>query len=974
MMKKKTTFPPLKFNSKLKLHIVLKLIALIFPLLLAGQVNAQFVDFGRNKVQYSDFDWHTISTKHFKVFYYKEEKELAEMGAKFAEDSYEILQQKFKYSLIDTVPIIFYSSSMHFKQTNTTPGLIPDGVGGFFEFIKGRVVIPFDGSLGNFKHVIRHELTHVFMTSKVLNQLKSYGKIQDRMPPLWFVEGLAEYWSTDWDTQAEMVFKDAMLSTYGVGLVEWEKTYGNYLMYKLGQKVLEYIADKYGEEKVLELIDNFWIDDDFSLVMKYTIGKDYKEFDKEFLPYMKAYYQKEKSTEDVPTKTTQNIYSKAFGHKPVYTNFNGLNEVFFIGDEAGYTSVYRIKVDEKDASPELFIEGENSDEFEAFHFFRTGMDISNTGQLAFITQKGESDAIHIFDITTGDDIADYSFMDIVGIGSPAWSKDSKKIVFPGIDFSGKSDLYIFDIETETLTRLTNDYYDDRDPDISPDGNFVVFASDRTSFGDKNKYNLFLYNLTTNDIEYLTIGNQTDYSPGFSDDGNKIIFTSDLGGAQNIWMIDFVKYKQSTNPEVSPVEYTYDSFGELEMRRLTNFTTAAYDPRWSGEDNTVFTVFQNGKIGVRLLDSISMEYDSSKFIYKIDYNKKETIWIAEKEQGLHGKEDLKYAKDFSMDLATTSITTDPVFGTNAGGVISLSDMLGNEKYYFLIFNNSDMHTGFWKSFNVAVSKVSLEERLNYAYGIFHLSGRRYDIAESDQVYYERMYGGYISMSYPLSFFRRIETSTSLSQSVKDVDITDYRRSLLLSNSVSYVKDNAIWGYTGPLDGERFNATLGYTTDIQNSNENFYSVLIDYRKYFRIAGSTTFATRAQWFMNEGKNPRRFYMGGSWSLRGWPFQSMKGTKMWQTNAEFRFPIFNIINTKLPLGLNYIFPVMKGAVFFDAGSAFDTFESYKETYGSIGAGLRLNMFGFLVIRYDVGKRIEKNFTHIQEDLFSQLFFGWDF
>ena len=66
------------------------------------------------------------------------------------------------------------------------------------------------------------------------------------------------------------------------------------------------------------------------------------------------------------------------------------------------------------------------------------------------------------------------------------------------------------------------------------------------------------------------------------------------------------------------------------------------------------------------------------------------------------------------------------------------------------------------------------------------------------------------------------------------------------------------------------------------------------------------------------------------------------------------------------------RGALFFDAGSAWDN--EYEQTYGSIGAGLRLNLGGFLVLRYDVGKRIEDNFSQVESDLFQQFFFGWDF
>ena len=108
----------------------------------------------------------------------------------------------------------------------------------------------------------------------------------------------------------------------------------------------------------------------------------------------------------------------------------------------------------------------------------------------------------------------------------------------------------------------------------------------------------------------------------------------------------------------------------------------------------------------------------------------------------------------MDIATTSVSTDPVFGTNAGGILAMSDMLGNDQFYFLVFNDSQSGEEFFKSFNIAITRVSLQSRPNYAYGIFHLSGNVYDPA-SDFVYYERTFGGYFALSFPFSFFDRLD---------------------------------------------------------------------------------------------------------------------------------------------------------------------------------------------------------------------------
>src|SRR3989304_5654382 len=199
----------------------------VLSLLALGTIHAQFYYFGRNKVQYTDFDWQILRTAHFDIYYYPEMKSLAEQGASFAEESFKLLESKFNHTVLNRIPLIFYSSHLHFQQTNTTPGFIPEGVGGFFEFLKGRVVIPADGSTAQFKHVIRHELVHVFMHSKVNRVMVDRRLPQDRLPPLWFTEGLAEFWSTEWDTQAEMVLRDAVLNNYIVPLDNMEKIYGS---------------------------------------------------------------------------------------------------------------------------------------------------------------------------------------------------------------------------------------------------------------------------------------------------------------------------------------------------------------------------------------------------------------------------------------------------------------------------------------------------------------------------------------------------------------------------------------------------------------------------------------------------------------------------------------------------------------------------------------------------------------------------
>jgi outer membrane protein assembly factor BamA len=167
------------------------------------------------------------------------------------------------------------------------------------------------------------------------------------------------------------------------------------------------------------------------------------------------------------------------------------------------------------------------------------------------------------------------------------------------------------------------------------------------------------------------------------------------------------------------------------------------------------------------------------------------------------------------------------------------------------------------------------------------------------------------------------------------------------------------------------TLAYTTDVQHSNVSYYTIIADYRNYLRLTTRSALASRATLWYNDGKEARRFFMGGSWDLRGWPRWEIRGQKIWFTSHELRFPFVDQLGIRFPFG-GLVFSSIRGALYADLGGAWDS--KYVETKGSVGAGVRFNLGGLLVLRYDIGKRIENNLAHFQKGLFYQFFFGWDF
>ena len=147
--------------------------------------------FGRNKVQFDDFDFEILRTDHFDIHYYPEEAEAVQDAARMGERWYERFARTFQHEFERTKPIILYADHPDFQQTNTLTGFIGEGTGGVTESLKNRVIMPLTGSYWDTDHVLGHELVHAFQYN--IAQSRRGGGLQGLSTlPLWLIEGMAE--------------------------------------------------------------------------------------------------------------------------------------------------------------------------------------------------------------------------------------------------------------------------------------------------------------------------------------------------------------------------------------------------------------------------------------------------------------------------------------------------------------------------------------------------------------------------------------------------------------------------------------------------------------------------------------------------------------------------------------------------------------------------------------------------------------
>lgn len=902
--------------------------------------------FGRNKIQHEHFVWQVLPSGPFHIYYYQGEEELGRLAAGFARQAFQELERKFNHTLEGPIPLVIYSTPVHFQQTNILPQRIPEGVGGFFEFQKGRVVIPFNGSRSDFEHVIRHELVHVFMHAKIRHGARRTSQRDLPVIPLWFTEGLAEWWSRGWDSQAEMVIRDALLYDHLHPLGSLDLARKGFLVYKEGQSFLRYYEEVYGADRLRRVLENFWQYRTFEEALGAVSDRAFEDIATDWKLALKQAAATTLQGEEIPGRMSEQLTRQGTNVSPaVYRDADGQEHTVFLSNRDGYTSIYAHPRGAERSR--LVVRGERTADLESLHLLQTDLSVNRQGVLAFVAQSGRGDALQLVDLNTSRTVGRYTHPDLVTIRWPCWSPDGEKIVFSAQDYGGQMDLYLWHPSQRHAVRLTEDIHNDQHPCFSPTGDLVVFSSDRQGLGTRD---LFLLRLSSGEVWPLTGDEYRNEKPRWNQaDPSEILFLSDRSGTPNVWSLTLTNH---ADPR------------PLSRQQVSHLHTGVLDALTLSGDSLLISLFQEYNFQLHQLPLVR---DSRQELVPSPDSLTAVPMPAPPGPEASTESSLPYRLKFSFDVAQTAVAYDPLYGFLGGAQLGLSDMLGNRYYHIFVTNTAQVRSDFLSRFNGAVTMVDLTRRANRGLSLFHFANDYYDPYQA--FYFERTSGIRGGLNYPLDVFRRLEFSASLWHSQKDFYNGRLVSSLLVSNYISYVQDNTLWVSTGPIDGRRVRITLGPSFDFRRSRWHNYTVLIDIRHYYRPHPALTLAQRSLAWFNEGRDIRPFYIGGSWGLRGYRINELYGSKAILLNQELRFPVarsLTFVQGSSALGL---FPI-RGALFFDAGNAWE--DGFPGFIGSFGLGLRATLMGVIVLRWDLGRRTD--FRSLSENWFKQLFFGWDF
>jgi Tol biopolymer transport system component len=1055
------------------MRVVVRGLLAAIALTFASRLEAQQY-FGMNQVQYKHFTWRVLETEHFLVHYYPEERAAVIDAARMAERSYARLSRILGHQFREKKPIVLFASRADFGQNNIT-GDLGEGVGGVTEPARHRLVLPLTGDLGSFERVLAHEMVHefqfdVFTRGRAGTSTQNLERVD---PPLWFMEGMAEYLAIGPNHPLTAGWlRDAAVNGKIPTIDQMTQRPDEYFPYRYGESLWQYVGERWGDAAIGEILRSS-VSVGIARAFQRELGMSLTDLSSAWREAVQSQYLPAAGNYQRPRTFAQPLLTrKRSGGEiflaPVLSNDG--NYIAFLSNGNWKRGEVFIDLWLGNAHTgeriKRLVKSTTDPNFEELRLLYSQSAFSNDGKtLAFTAQREGRDVLYLLDIPSRS-VRKRLDLKVDAVTGPSWSPDDQQIAFSGTR-GGITDLFIVNADGTNLRAMTNDLYGDLQPNWSPDGKYIAFATDRGPATDFSrlqiaKWQIALLNVETGKIAVLPGQAGLNINPVWSPDGKSVAYISDRTGVANVFLFEL---------------------GDRQQYQLTNVlggvsAITEYSPAltWArGADRMAFTYYENGDYTVWALDNprslktvafqqrpatnaglalnaapiqpMPATPTASSDTALPPGSQRGSVYRAQ--TGSRPSSSLSTPETAIRDTTVTSVATlnaNPDFalpdttrfkdypyrvgfkpdyiaqpevgygsgnqyglsGFNGGTTIVLSDLLGDHQ----IALSASLY-GQLSDASLFAAYANLSHRWQYMAAAYQqpvylpqTSGGGYEVLP-DRIRYSTPYTRYVlrngslTTQYPFNRFSRFEAGlqfNSIGRSLISLTqdcfvngctapqlVTDSSAKALnfVSPSIAYVSDNSLNGLTGPIMGRRYRFQI--TPSVGNLRWTEY--LVDYRRYDALIFNTlTLASRVLTSASVGRDELAFpkYIGRPEFVRGYDNSNFNafectsfiggsstcntaqlvGSRVAVANVELRFPIIRRFDLgSLPIGL----PPVEGAFFYDAGLAWNAgqsvslskpanydFNLMRYPFRSYGVGLRVNMFGIAILKWDYARPLD--------------------
>ena len=578
--------------SKTKYAILFLLFIAMTPLSHAQFYNGMNMPFGKNRVQWSDFHWSYYMNDNFDVYFYQGGDDLARYAQAYAKDQIPRLETRLNSRFSKKIQFIVFNSKGDFKQSNINLEEEENGnTGGITKIIGAKIILYFDGDYTHFEAQIREGIAQLLF-SQVMNGTSVGSQIRSSYRydiPQWFQNGLVAFIAGNWDCHKEAQLQRGILS-------------GNYKKINhlrdedaliAGYSFWNFIDEQYGSKSFNDILTLAENTKNVRKALLYVTGKEYKELVKDWYNFYKARYETLLSNQ--PHDLMRLKYKKYRTFTQPSISPNG-KYIAYVSNDEGKIRLWLEDL-QSGKRQKLYTAGYRSDEnidnsfpLLAWH--------PNSEILSFILEEKGKIQLYNLDVNSGKKANIYLF-DFQKVSSFSYAHKSRKIVMAATRM-GKPDIYVYNLFSNTLEQITNDYHTDLNPVFTFDDRQIVFSSNRDNdtlkaddpIGFQNKqFDLYAYPYINKGEVLQNLTRQrfsNNILPEPLKDGS-LLYLNDTSDYYNLYQI---RFDSAINYIDTIIHYRY--FGKKEQ--LTDYSANIIDYSYQPRDHKAALLMadQNGE--------------------------------------------------------------------------------------------------------------------------------------------------------------------------------------------------------------------------------------------------------------------------------------------------------------------------------------------------------------------------------------------
>lgn len=545
--------------------------------------------YGKNRIQYQNFNWSVISTDNFDIYYYPQSKKAALLAAKYAEFEFDRITDLMGYAPYSRIKLIIYATHSDLIQSNIGLSSQQVFIGAYTVFTKNRVEVAFNGIQSDFQREIGKGVS-----TMIINEMMYSGNFKDILQstfalsiPEWYLSGLVAFLNEGWSVERDDQIRDLFSSKR----IRKPNRFIGQDAAIVGHSFWNYVSEKYGKGNISNILNETKYFRNHEKAFSSVLNIKYKTLVKEWREYYQKQTQFALDTFQMPGKekriiknTSDNaIYSSirispdgsrlAFvqntggRYKVIVKNLKtGRKYVVYRGGYVSYdqkvdfqmpvvawrgnnkVGVVSVKHDKmKLVTYDIRQQIENGKE-------RLKLEISNFFDIHYSLKQTYRGIYKHFK-----QVNDFDFND-----------DGSYIVISGENNLGQSDVFIYNLRNNNITQITNDVYDDMHPVFMPNTiKSFVFNSNRpmdTLMPKQNQdyrklkytHDIFLYNQDSSKTiaKRLTNSPFNEINPRINKDGN-IYFLSDRNGINSLYKLNSKTNKTSAVSNYGQNFQSYD---------------------------------------------------------------------------------------------------------------------------------------------------------------------------------------------------------------------------------------------------------------------------------------------------------------------------------------------------------------------------------------------------------------------------------